>query len=314
MISLGLLFLLVISTIAFNPILLSPSSARSSTRRTSSLKSTRRNLIWESLQGRKVELLGMLTSQSIPLATNAQFEMRLSQLIVSNPVSTTTDSNLLDGSWDRVFTSNATRVIQCASLGRNVSPSVYDGRPAAQAGSLFSSSTRNVALESENDDACITTNTHIFGGFISLQTVSYLSSLTRNSLYLIQARKRLRLFGLLPIPLPSRRNGYSDLDILYLDNDLCISRCSEGDYLYVHTKNLDFRRQRTALKVSELLSTPYRALTFPFRIGKKFWRRRGQQEDNEAFKQAQITEDFNLRMGRIKGAQLQGPVEDRINM
>lgn len=166
------------------------------------VNAVKRNLVQESVRGCKQELLVLLGSGRQQERTKQQstnngnvsepprwksdrndlIEERLSALVQVNPVSTTTDSNLLDGDWSFAFSSHSASTILDTSrfiLSKTKRPDQYysasqknipRGGPwrfrAGKTENPFRSSTRQICLENLSGDqnAHIIDETRVLGG------------------------------------------------------------------------------------------------------------------------------------------------------
>jgi len=87
----------------------------------SSIPSIKRNLVQESFTQKKVELLSLL-SQTSRTKTKQKIEDLVNTFVLLNPLSTTTDSNLLDGDWALAYHTTATASEQDKKFGQRTSP------------------------------------------------------------------------------------------------------------------------------------------------------------------------------------------------
>ena len=103
------------------------------------------------------------------------------------------------------------------------------------------------------------------------------------------------------------------MDILYLDQDLCISKESESDRLFVHTKSKSFNFKRRVMKVRRLVRFPFKVLSFfnPFKLARKIHDYKGGDELETARRDAQLKSEFAERMDRINsGRREMGSIVD----
>mmetsp|Transcript_687 Transcript_687/g.1439 ORF Transcript_687/g.1439 Transcript_687/m.1439 type:complete len:321 (-) Transcript_687:52-1014(-) len=167
----------------------------------------KRNLVQESVRGCKQELLALLgdgRQDEVGAKDSARdgkqnvvaprwrrerddlIEERLSALVQANPVSTTTDSNLLDGEWSFAFATNSASTILDTSrvlLSKTKRPDDIDGDNAATAArggpwrfragktdNPFRSSTREIYLEnlSGDENAHLIDETRVLGGMFEI--------------------------------------------------------------------------------------------------------------------------------------------------
>lgn len=194
-------------------------------------------------------------------------EDRLAALVQANPVSTTTDSNLLDGSWSFAFATNSASTILDTSrfllsktkridtTQNNVSNkgSMGLGRcgpwrfRSGKTENPFRSSTRQIFLENldDNENAHIIDETRLLGGLFQSRRRYDVYGLTRTSIDLDMTESELRIFGLCVNS--STRDDFKgtkqgqplEIQVIYLDNDLCICTTGEGldGPLHVYTKS-----------------------------------------------------------------------------
>jgi hypothetical protein len=246
----------------------------------------KKNLVQESVRGCKQELLSLLgdgreysgssdvKSQRAITAPKTRkdrdelIEERLAALVQANPVSTTTDSNLLDGQWSFAFATNsASKILDTSRFllsktkrkeakfkvetkSDNQSVTVRGGPWRFKSGKTenpFRSSTRQIFLEnlSDDEDAHIVDETRVLGGLYHIKQRYGVFGLTRTALDLDLVQGESRLFGLtLKRKYPEDFKGTKygaplEVQILYLDTDLCICTTGLGleGPLHVYTKS-----------------------------------------------------------------------------
>ena len=182
-------------------------------------------------------------------------------------MSTTTDSNLLDGEWSFAFATNSASSILDTSRfllskskrindpsevsddsGKN-SASVRGGPWRFRAGKTenpFRTSTREIYLEnlSSDENAHIIDETRVLGGLFQNSRRYDVYGLTRTALDLDLMESESRLFGI-RVSSNSREDFAGtkygnplEIQFLYLDNDLCICTTGAGfdGPLHVYTK------------------------------------------------------------------------------
>ncbi|KAL3796653.1 hypothetical protein HJC23_009953 [Cyclotella cryptica] len=281
----------------------------------------KRNLVQESVRGCKQELLTLLgdgreynnirdvKSQraiSVPRSRKGRddlIEERLAALVQANPVSTTTDSNLLDGEWSFAFATNsASKILDTSRFllskskrkqaefdkikvkSDNLAFTVRGGPWRFKSGKTenpFRSSTRQIFLEnlSDDEDAHIVDETSILGGLYHIRQRYGVFGLTRTALDLDLMESETRFLGI-----PFQRKSTDDfkgtkygapleVQILYLDTDLCICTTGLGleGPLHVYTKSDLWvsggakRKLRLLARTASWVST----LQSPFRIRQK---------------------------------------------
>jgi len=210
-------------------------------------------------------------------------EEKLAYLVEVNPVSTTTDSNLLDGTWHFVYASDdARRALDVnrpypvsdrrrrggtdrlysrlfrrrrGGGGRKMtsSSSLIGGAPwrLKHGRSLFQTATRCIDLEDfEEEMPCVTDVTVALGGGVKMVTVYYVTKLTRTSMAWRRAGSQFIFGG--KVRLERRRQRDDDdeeefeVQVKYLDSDLCVSTTGRGmdGPLLVYTKNEEWIEAR----------------------------------------------------------------------
>lgn len=201
----------------------------------------KKNLVQEMVKSYKTEMWAELGDPSVDLAI---VEDKLANLVQSNAVKCTTDSNLLDGTWTFAFGSRQ-------SAATLMDPNRFDiaarrttkTLSTAKTPGPFSSCTRTFALENLNDDedAHVLDRTRYLGGMWTKISRSNLSRLTRTSLMLEPSTQQTYLLGKRIRQKQSKKSDAKrpDLRILYVDNDLCLSATGdlETSPFYVYTKS-----------------------------------------------------------------------------
>lgn len=273
----------------------------------------KRNLVQESVRGCKEELLLLLGSgrQDVKSTTrNASgtaprwrrdrddfIEERLAALVQANPVSTTTDSNLLDGAWSFAFKSHSASTILdttrflLSKTKRPLNTSVAvskDSNSASRGGpwrfrtgkteNPFRSSTRQINLEnlSADENAHVIDQNRVLGGLFQSTRRYDVYGLTRTALDLDLAEIETRIFGIC-LSFKSRKDIAGtdlgqpiEIQVLYLDSDLCVTTGGIGltGPLHVYTKSEEWvsggaqRKLRLIVRTAEWLAS----IQSPFRI------------------------------------------------
>jgi len=246
----------------------------------------KRNLVQESVRGCKQELLVLLgdgrqvvdskkdgkqkNNITVPKWKKDRddlIEERLASLVQNNPVSTTTDSNLLDGDWAFAFQTNSAKTILDTSrfllskakrVNTNNNDSGRDGTITTVRGgpwrfrygkteNPFRSSTRQVFLEnlSNDDNAHIVDRTSMFGGLFKISRRYEVYGLTRTSIDLDLMNSESRFIGM-PVNrkdrddfLGTKYGSPLEIQVLYLDGDLCVCTTGQGldGPVHVYTKS-----------------------------------------------------------------------------
>ncbi|GMH46653.1 hypothetical protein TrRE_jg6223 [Triparma retinervis] len=204
---------------------------------TGTTPTSKRNLIQEAWQGSKEELIGELYHRKSS-QTWSRLSSKLSTLVALNPVSCTTDSNLLDGRWSRAASckKNVDDVIKREGGGRSRDD---EGGTKMRGRTIKTdwwgrSGWLQVQLEELSSDPFIVKGSQCFGGLIGLSSTLHVREMTRSSIVLEPTSRKLWIMGVLPIPM-WRGGKMRMLEFLYLDVDLCVFR--EGDGMEVLTKN-----------------------------------------------------------------------------
>jgi hypothetical protein len=187
----------------------------------------------------------------------------------ANPVSTTTDSNLLDGDWSFAFaTKSASGILDTSRFllsktkrkenafnkqttkTTNGDVTIRGGPWRFKSGKTenpFRSSTRQIYLEnlSEDEDAHIVDQTSVLGGLYTIRQRYGVFGLTRTALDLDLVEKESRLLGI-PIGRKicddfrgTKFGAPLEVQVLYLDTDLCVCTTGLGleGPLHVYTKS-----------------------------------------------------------------------------
>ncbi len=245
----------------------------------------KRNLVQESVRGYKQELLVLLgdgrqvvdskkhgkkkNNMIVPKWKKDRddlIEERLASLVQNNPVSTTTDSNLLDGDWAFAFQTNSAKTILDTSrfllsktkrVSSNNNSDKGNTITTARGGpwrfrsgkteNPFRSSTRQVFLEnlSDDDDAHIIDSTSMFGGIFKFSRRYGVYGLTRTSIDLDLMSSESKFFGM-PVKrkdrddfIGTKHGSPLEIQVLYLDSDLCVCTTGQGldGPVHVYTKS-----------------------------------------------------------------------------
>jgi len=208
--------------------------------------------------------------------------------VKANPVSTTTDSNLLDGEWSFAFATNSASTILDTSRfllsktkradaptgggddttakkneATNNAMTVRGGPWRFRSGKTenpFRSSKRQIHLENlEGDEnAHIIDTTRVLGGLYQISQRYDVYGLTRTALDLDMTESESTIFGLCVksssrYDFKSTKQGQPlEVQVLYLDTDLCICTTGAGldGPLHVYTKSDVWTTGVTKRKVS----------------------------------------------------------------
>ena len=183
----------------------------------------------------------------------------------ANPVSTTTDSNLLEGQWTHVFTSHKASDIVDPSRFVFVRSTGDESSTKPAAGAIKSgvaenpvrSLYRQIHLEELDPDEVpyiVDTKTY-FGGLWSISSQYDVTGLSRTAIDLGLKSQKLCLLGI-RVPMKRKKGalrskmgatlanersyiGSGQVQILYLDSDLCITTTEKGlaGPMLVYTKS-----------------------------------------------------------------------------
>ena len=266
----------------------------------------KRNLVQESVRGCKQELLVLLgdgrqvvdakkddgkqkNNVIVPKWKKDRddlIEERLASLVQNNPLSTTTDSNLLDGDWAFAFQTNSAKTILdtsrfLLSKTKRVRPSNNSDQgstiPIARGGpwrfrsgkteNPCRASTRQGFLENvgNDDNAHIIDRTSIFGGLFKISRRYGVYGLTRTSIDLDLMNSHYKIFGL-PVKRKERDDFVGtkygsplEIQVLYLDSDLCVCTTAQGldGPVHVYTKSDLWATSGAKRQVSALAKCMY---------------------------------------------------------
>jgi hypothetical protein len=220
----------------------------------------KRNLLQETVRAYKRELWELLSSPSSPVMDEEEeIVNKLAALVQASPVSTTTDSNLLDGDWVLAYTSQqdvnvlldprrfarANRILRkrkpASSSVESRSSSVLTTECTKQPpplqgtkGGILRTQYRKYTLEDVDDarapyviDTC-----RWLGGIVSEKRFYSITGLSRTSLNMDVVRKEwflggnreTSLYNITYVPSSrERRRPRVKVQVIYLDVDLCIS-------------------------------------------------------------------------------------------
>ena len=259
----------------------------------------KRNLVQETIYAYKNELLSELcrgkSDDEDMSPFDASVKDKLTSLIQVNPVSTTTDSNFLEGEWELAYIApSAAEVIHAKPSRLEVGKSkIYrkavtsdsaivirkrDKIKIALSG-FISSTSRVITLESleEDEEPYLVDVLRIINGLFQVKKEYRINNLTRRSLEISSVGSKRICFG--PLSYISKRvdqqrsQSCGIIENLYLDNDLCISMGSLGEKgpLYVYTKsenwtNADVRVRRKIRKFLGLVAL----IQSPFRLRNRY--------------------------------------------
>mmetsp|Transcript_22887 Transcript_22887/g.32260 ORF Transcript_22887/g.32260 Transcript_22887/m.32260 type:complete len:664 (-) Transcript_22887:104-2095(-) len=286
----------------------------------------KRNLVQEAVREYKKELLVLLAApppthtlhstqqdttntatmqQSINTQrNNMAIEDKIRSLVESNPVSTTTDSNLLEGSWYLAYaTEHASAILHKSqivphprsrttpkstlsksSVEREINPNqdYHDANNANNhhnrvADNLFRAFKRDIYLENlkDEEDPYVVDSNIYFNGLWSTQQLWLVAGLTRRNLLLKPLHKTYRAIGkrIVQKKFSIRKDNALppiELEIVYLDSDLCIARGHDIETLQVYTKN-DFwigSKEQMRRKMTLVKLTVSRFIGLPLRLAK----------------------------------------------
>lgn len=208
----------------------------------------KRNLLQETLKAYKKELWTLLES---PASTEEQIVQKLAALVQCSAVHTTTDSNLLDGTWTLAYTSRYGTTADLrkpvpvfpTSSGRNRrdggdgSGNGKDGGPKIRrrrGGKEALLTTRQFEFHLEDledhEDAHTVQESRLFGGALVKRTKSQVSGLTRKTLSLKRESREWFLLGqrILRSSSGAAPDGEQEVRVVYLDVDLVVFAATVG--------------------------------------------------------------------------------------
>jgi hypothetical protein len=189
------------------------------------VNSLKRNLLQETVHAYKKELWTLLLQYQTAGSGVTEWDVvdKLAALVQASPVRTTTDSNLLDGSWCLAYTSQQSNVADLKRIlhirdrtrrkrGRNGSRRISISRSGSEEQEqqvsrnsnrkgvmtgLFQTTIRNFHLEElqDDEDAYVQDDTRFFCGLLTRTRRSAVRGLTRTSLRLDALSSKWRIFG-----------------------------------------------------------------------------------------------------------------------
>ena len=221
------------------------------------------NLVQKSIQQFKKDLLLLLieTGNENQKVRKQSFniEEKLAALISANPVATTTDSNLLEGTWELAFaTSNAVEILDEARFIYSRKKDKISPEQEENVNWKLSSNRlenplhtfqRSVYLEElgDDEDPFMVDTIILFSGLWKVQRFYDIIGLTRTSLELIPSSKIIYFCGKQIMNKMADENDSltKELSLIYLDSDICVSMTGgDKDNLQVYTKNQEWIESR----------------------------------------------------------------------
>ena len=275
----------------------------------------KRNLLQEVVHSYKQELHSLLQSFD---STEQEIVEKLSALVQSSPVRTTTDSNLLDGTWALAYRSKHCVVHdlkqrrarlpkrQRQRVLQNELASLRKGGKEQLARKFF----RTVHLE-EDDDVAIEDTMHWLGPLLKRSERYQVCGLTRQSL---EVKRHSSRWFLLHRLVKQRTMDRTDEDtrqniqVVYLDVDLCIlTNSDDGDNstFAVYTKNDAWVGHSTQRQVGFVLQA-IRYFIFGKLLRKSnesldeyWWKNRDTDEVNRILQEIRMENSSRLRVLRL---------------
>mmetsp|Transcript_7611 Transcript_7611/g.9955 ORF Transcript_7611/g.9955 Transcript_7611/m.9955 type:complete len:460 (+) Transcript_7611:261-1640(+) len=219
------------------------------------VNSLKRNLLQETMLAYKSEFFQLLNA---PRSTEQDIVEKLSALVEGSPVRTTTDSNLLDGTWALAYSSKHSFVRNLKDFAnyqqlRKSEQSKAVKTPAMKRiqgkGSLFSSMERSFCLEhlDDEEEPYVVERTRALGGIYTKHRRFAIESLTRQSIQLLPVSETASFLGFTKETSLQEKSEF-ELQIIYADVNLCITaviKDAATQCYDVYTKNeswLDRRR------------------------------------------------------------------------
>lgn len=215
----------------------------------------KRNLLQEVVHSYKDELTTLLQTYE---STEEQIADKISTLVQSTAVRTTTDSNLLDGRWGLAYRSKYATVgdLKQSRVSsprrrrqRALTQTALAGRRKSGKDRMFRTYYRTVQLEEEDDDVYIGDETHFVGPLVKRTERYQVCGLTRQSLVVRRQTSKWYVLNRLvkQRTLDRRRRDAEEplqnIQVVYLDVDLCIlANKEDGDNatFSVYTKDEDW--------------------------------------------------------------------------
>jgi len=222
----------------------------------------KRNLMQETVQAFKSELWTLMLKHQTATAGITEWDVvdKLAALVQASPLRTTTDSNLLDGSWCLAYTSQLSTTADLQRIinlrDRKSKRQAQQQRSSSIASvktGLFKTTLRTFHLEEvlDDEDAYVEDETRYFGGLLSRKQRSGVNGLTRTALRLQDLSSDWYVAGGYKIAHKnnkqlSRRKlkaganvPSNDLQVVYCDMDMCIFTQAGGTDrpFQVFTKN-----------------------------------------------------------------------------
>jgi hypothetical protein len=210
----------------------------------------KRNLIQETVKNYKAELWDLLGT---PSASMTLVEDKLAALVQANPISTMTDSNLLD----RAEWCVAVKSIQPANVlfdsTRFEWQKAAKRQQAGAAETAFSRNARQYFLEDleANESPFVMDETLFLGGLFARARTYNVTALTRTKLDLDITKVQWNVFGkrLLCRQYPPQSRKIQAVQILYVDSDLLISAEQGLDKPYtIYTKSPEWTARAQRIK------------------------------------------------------------------
>jgi hypothetical protein len=210
----------------------------------------KRNLIQETVKNYKAELWDLLGTASMTLV-----EDKLAALVQANPISTMTDSNLLD----RAEWCVAVKSIQPANVLFDTKRFEWQKTSAAKrqeagaAETAFSRNARKYFLEDldENESPFVIDETLFLGGLFARERTYNVTALTRTKLDLDITQVKWNVVGktLLSRQYQPQSRKIQAVQILYVDSDLLISAEQGLDKPYtIYTKSPEWTARAQRIK------------------------------------------------------------------
>lgn len=276
------------------------------------------NLVQKSIQQFKKDLLLLLietgNENQKDRKRSFNIEEKLAALISANPVATTTDSNLLEGTWELAFaTSNAVEILDEARFIYSRKKDKISPEQEENVNWKLSSNRmenplhtfqRSVYLEElgDDEDPFMVDTIILFSGLWKVQRFYDIIGLTRTSLELIPSSKIIYFCGKQIMNKMADENDSltKELSLIYLDSDICVSMTGgDKDNLQVYTKNQEWIESRMTRK-HVLRATLSWLNTFetPFRIRRKISSFL-HKEKKEHEEQDGMEEDYQILLRKV---------------
>lgn len=276
----------------------------------------KRNLLQETIQAYKKELWNLLQS---PISTEEEIAEKLAALVQSSAVRTTTDSNLLDGTWTLAYSSKYATVQDLKTtrpqfpgkrrrprIKRNeeIEPEPLSPQKKRTTGkeALIGTKQRTFHLEEldETEDAYIVDNLRLFGGFLTRKRRMAVRGLSRTDIRLEQRTTQWDILGQTISAVSESTPKNHAVGVVYIDVDLAVLAETASPQFLVYTKNPEWTvaAQRSKRKI-RFLAAGVKYFFLRNRIKPLAPSRSGPEDDVDRVLQIIEAESTRLRVLRL---------------